>query len=159
MSARPAHTLGPVRALVGLMVTIFVLAPAALADKPEIYTGFGSNLALGGYDSVAYFTDGEPVKGSKDFETEFKGAIWRFSSQENLDAFEADPDAFRPQYGGYCAWAMDNGDLAKGNPKFWRIYEGRLYLNINRSIQKKWERDIPGFIEKADANWPGILAD
>lgn len=148
-----------VPAIVSLIVMSFTFATGALADKPEIYTGFGSNLAVGGYDTVAYFTDAEAVKGSKDFEMEFKGTKWRFSSQENLKAFEENPDAFRPQYGGYCAWAMARGDLAKGNPKFWRIVDDRLYLNINRSIQKKWEKDIPGFVEKANANWPGILAD
>ncbi len=153
---RPFQRISTIICLILMSVTF---APGALADKPEIYTGFGSNLAVGEYDTVAYFTDGEPVKGSKDFEMEFKGAKWRFSSQENLAAFEAAPDAFRPQYGGYCAWAMANRDLAKGDPKFWRIVDGRLYLNVNRSIQKKWLKDIPGFIEKADAIWPGILTD
>lgn len=144
--------------LAGLALLVLLLVPAALADEPEIYTG-RNGLAVGGYDTVAYFSEGQPVKGSKDFTLDYKGATWRFSSQENLEAFEQDPDAFAPQYGGYCAWAMAMGNLAKGNPKFWRIHEDRLYLNISRSIQKKWEKDIPGFIEKADANWPGILMD
>ena len=143
----------------GLTFLVLLLVPAALAEEPEIYTGFGSSLAVGGYDTVAYFSEGQPVKGSKDFTLDYKGATWRFSSQENLVAFEQDPEAFAPQYGGYCAWAMANGDLAKGNPNFWRIVDGRLYLNISRGIQRKWEKDIPGFIEKADANWPGILMD
>lgn len=147
------------RPLAILACVLVFLAPAAWADKPEIYTGFGSNLAVGGYDTVAYFTEGEPVPGSKDLTIEYKGATWRFSSQETLETFEADPEAFAPRYGGYCAWAMAIGNLAKGNPKFWRIHEGRLYLNISRGIQKKWLKDIPGFIEKADANWPGILAE
>ncbi len=145
--------------LAGLMLLVLLLAPAALADEPEIYTGFGSSLAVGGYDTVAYFSEGQPVKGSMDFTLDYKGATWRFSSQENLEAFEQDPDAFAPQYGGYCAWAMAMGNLAKGAPKVWTLHEGRLYLNISRGIQKKWEKDIPGFIEKADANWPGILAE
>lgn len=145
--------------LAGLAFLVLLLVPAALADEPEIYTGFGSSLAVGGYDTVAYFSEGQPVKGSKDFTLDYKGATWRFSSQENLEAFEQDPDAFAPQYGGYCAWAMAMGNLAKGDPKVWTIYEGALYLNVNKSTQKKWLKDIPGFIEKADANWPGILLE
>lgn len=145
--------------IAGLVLMAFILTPGAAADKPEIYTGFGSNLAVGGYDTVAYFSEGAPVKGSKEFETEHLGAVWRFASQENLETFMAEPDAFRPQYGGYCAWAMAMGNLAKGDPKIWTIYEGALYLNINKSTQKKWLKDIPGFIEKADANWPEILAE
>lgn len=144
--------------LAGLAFLVLLLVPAAFADEPEIYTG-RNGLAVGGYDTVAYFSQGEPVKGSKDFTSDYKGATWRFSSQENLETFEADPGAFAPRYGGYCAWAMAMGNLAKANPKFWHIHKGALYLNINGSIQKKWLKDIPGFIAKADGNWPGILAD
>lgn len=142
----------------GLAFLVLLLVPAALADEPEIYTG-RNGLAVGGYDTVAYFSQGQPVEGSKDFVIEYKGATWRFSSQENLETFEQDPDGFAPQYGGYCAWALAMGSLAKGDPKIWTIYEGALYLNINKSTQKKWLKDIPGFIDKADANWPGILAE
>lgn len=142
--------------LVGLALLILLLVPAAFADEPEIYTG-RNGLAVGGYDTVAYFSQNEPVKGSADFTLDYKSATWRFSSQENLAAFKADPQAFAPRYGGYCAWAVAMGKLVKGNPKVWTIHEGALYLNVNKDTQKKWLKDIPGFIEKADENWPGIL--
>ena len=132
--------------------------PAAPAYADDlVYTGLFSNTAVGGYDTVAYFTEGAPVRGSRDFETEWNGAIWRFASQANLDLFLADPQAYAPQYGGYCAWAMAEGYTAKGDPNFWAIVDGRLYLNFNSEIQATWETDIPGFIERADANYPAIL--
>ncbi|XBQ16476.1 MAG: YHS domain-containing (seleno)protein [Oceanicaulis sp.] len=141
-----------------------VSGAAALPAQPAfaddlIYTGVFSNTALSGYDPVAYFTEGAPVRGSRAFETEWNGAVWRFASQANLDLFLADPDAYAPQYGGYCAWAMAEGYTAKGDPNFWRIVDGKLYLNFNQDIQDRWEADIPGFIARADANYPAILQD
>lgn len=135
------------------------LPSAAQAADDLIYTGLFSNTAVGGYDTVAYHTEGEPVRGARDFQTEWNGATWRFASQENLDLFLADPEAYAPQYGGYCAWAMAEGYTAKGDPNFWRIVDGKLYLNFNQEIQDRWETDIPGFISAADANYPAILND
>ncbi|MEL6377322.1 MAG: YHS domain-containing (seleno)protein [Pseudomonadota bacterium] len=132
-------------------------APPALADKPETYTGRFSNLAVQGYDAVAYFTVGEPVEGSSDFETEYKGATWRFVSQENLDLFTADPEAYAPQYGGYCAWAVADGKTAKGDARHWHITDGKLYLNFNRKINERWLADRDNFIVQGDSNWPTVL--
>lgn len=143
-----------------LLITLtggFAFAGAAMAAKPEIYTGRFSNLAVDGFDAVAYFTVGAPVKGLKDYEFSYKGATWRFSSAENLEKFSANPDAYAPQYGGYCAWAVAQGRLARGAPQYWTIYSGKLYLNYNAKVQADWLTDIPGFIAKADANWPGVL--
>jgi hypothetical protein len=135
----------------------FVAPPEAFADKPAIYHGWFDDLAVGGHDPVAYFKAGKPVEGSKAFEYKHKAATWRFSSAENLAAFKADPDRYAPQYGGYCAWAVSQGYTAKGDPLHWRIVNGRLYLNYDGNIQKKWEKDIPGLIAKGDANWPKVL--
>ena len=118
---------------------------------------FLSSMAVDGYDPVAYFTDGRPVEGSDAFETEYKGATWRFASAEHRDAFIADPAKYAPQYGGYCAWAVSQGYTAKGDPQHWRIVDGRLYLNYNADVQKKWAADIPGHISAADGNWPKVL--
>jgi YHS domain-containing protein len=130
--------------------------PAAAAADP-IHTGRFSNLALDGYDPVAYFREGRPVEGVRAHSTEWMGATWRFSSPENLAAFEANPEAYAPQYGGYCAWATAEGYRAPGNPAYWRIVDGKLYVNFDAAVQRRWEADIPGFIARADANWPAIL--
>jgi len=141
-----------------LFAACLALAPAVLAApaanaEPPIYTGSFSDTALQGYDPVAYFEQGEAVKGSDDFTTEYIGATFKFASAADRDAFIADPAAYAPQYGGYCAWAMADGRYAKGDARYWRIVDGKLYLNYNAGIQKKWEKDVPGFISKADTHW------
>ena len=143
-------------AALAAVISALSLAGTALAKDP-VYTGRFSNEAVNGYDPVAFFTEGRPVEGSDQFIYEFNGATWKFSSQANLDTFKDDPIAYAPQYGGYCAWAMAKGQFASGSPKHWTIVDNKLYLNYNASVQKKWEKDIPGFIEQADAEWPAAI--
>lgn len=131
---------------------------AAYAASPEIFTARFNNLAVGGYDPVAYFEAGAPVKGDKEFTYEYSGATWRFSSADNLEKFKGDPAAFAPQYGGYCAWAVSQGYTAPGNPENWSVRDGKLYLNYNDKVQSDWLKDPDGFIAKADANWPAVLS-
>ena len=136
-----------------------VAAPAAFADVDPIYTGLFSNTAVGGYDPVAYFTEGEPTEGSSEFSTTYKGAEFRFASQANLDTFLADPETYAPQYGGYCAYAVSQGATAKGNPNNWSIVDGKLYLNLNDKIQKRWDANQAGYIVDADREWPGLVGE
>jgi YHS domain-containing protein len=136
---------------------LFLAGPTWAANKPEIYTGFLSNLAVNGYDPAAYFQKKRPVKGSSRHTLRYQGATWRFSSQTNLEKFRADPAAYGPRYGGYCAWAVSQGSTAKGDPMYWRIVDGKLYLNYDASVQARWEKDVPGFIEKSEHNWPKVL--
>jgi len=88
---------------------------------------------------------------------EYMGAEWKFSTQANLDLFTANPEAFAPQYGGYCAWALAKGKLAKGRPEHWSVEDGKLYLNFNKKIKKRWEKDKVNFIVQGDENWPSVL--
>ncbi len=129
---------------------------AQAADKP-VYTGTFSNVAVGGYDPVAYFTEQKPVKGDSKFVTSHAGVDWRFSSAENRDKFIAAPEKYAPQYGGYCAWAVAEGSTASADPELWKVVDGKLYLNYSASVQKKWELDIAGNIRKANQNWPTVL--
>jgi len=151
----------PVRLLLAAaLVAVGLLSHAAVttaAAKDPISTGTFSNLAVSGYDPVAYFAQGKPVEGRSALEYDWNGAIWRFSSAENLAAFRASPQAYAPQYGGYCAWAVSQGYTAKSDPDAWRIVGGKLYLNYSKDIQKRWAEDIPGNLAKADANWPKVL--
>ena len=146
-----------IRSLGAAMLVLMVTLPISAFAKDEIYTGFFSDKAVGGYDTVAYFTESEPVKGKDQFSYEYKGATWLFGSQENLDKFKMEPQTYAPQYGGYCAWAVAMNKTAKGDPKYWNIEDGKLYLNYNQDIQSKWVKDKPGFITKANQNWPGVL--
>ena len=133
------------------------LIEPAFAEKAPIYTPAFSNLAVGGYDSVAYFSQGKAVKGEKAFSTTWNGAQFQFATRANRYAFVQDPTRYAPQYGGYCAWAAAQGRTASGDPTVWKIVNGKLYLNYNADVQKKWEADISGLILKADKNWPQLL--
>ena len=143
----------------GVMLAAAMLWPndAAVARSPEIYTGIVSATAVGGYDPVAYFTDGKPVEGRRDISLTWKGVTWRFANEKNRDAFKANPETYAPQYGGHCAWAVSQGYTAKGDPKHWKIVGGKLYLNYNARVQKDWERDVPGNIANSEKNWPKVL--
>ncbi len=136
--------------------SILATAPAE-AKKAEVFTGIVKGVAVGGYDPVAYFTGGKPARGDKAITLEHNGAVWRFASNENRDAFKADPAKYAPQYGGYCAWAVSQGYTAKGDPNAWKVVDGRLYLNYNKNVQATWAKNIPGNVKKADANWPAAL--
>lgn len=129
---------------------------SALAVEPVNKSLLGG-VAIKGYDPVAYFTDGKPVKGSKDFEQEFLNATWRFASAAHRAAFVRDPQKYMPQYGGYCAYGVSEGYAVGIDPEAWKIVGGKLYLNYDKEVQKAWQRDIPARVKKADENWPKIL--
>jgi YHS domain-containing protein len=129
-------------------------APAAA--KAPVFSRNGA--AINGYDPVAYFDQSAPVKGLAENAADWNGATWLFSSAQNKDRFVADPQAFAPQYGGYCAYAVAKGSTAKTEPEAWTVFEGKLYLNYSLGVRKIWRKDIPGYIAKADANWPGVLS-
>jgi YHS domain-containing protein len=133
------------------------LAPAQQSQKASVFTDFRSKLALDGYDPVSYFKQGKPTKGNPAHAVTWNGASWHFSSAENRAAFEANPQAYAPQFGGYCAWAVSQGYTAKGDPNAWSIVDGKLYLNYNADVHKTWQKDASGNIVKADANWPKVL--
>lgn len=144
------------RRLFLIVAGLLIFAADGLAGD-KIYTGFFSNDAVGGYDTVAYFTLGKPTKGSGDFKLQYNGATWYFSSKENLDRFKSDPDKFAPQYGGYCAWAVADNTTAEGDPDHWTIHNNKLYLNYNGFIKRQWLENIDANIAKANVNWPGVI--
>jgi YHS domain-containing protein len=143
-------------AFAGFAATLTIPA-AAIAKEAPVYTGILNNTAVGGYDTVAYFTDGRPVKGNAKFATTYNGAEFRFASANHLAAFKANPAKYAPQYGGYCAWAVSQGYTASADPSVWKIVGGKLYLNYNQEIGQKWSKNIPGFIASANKNWPTVL--
>jgi len=112
-----------------------------------------SNVAIKGYDTVAYFKDGKALKGSESFTFPWHGMTWHFSSKENRDLFAGSPEKYAPQYNGWCAWAMTESRKAVTDPEVWKIVNGKLYLNCSREAYEKWSRDISGNIKKADSNW------
>lgn len=112
--------------------------------------------AIKGYDAVAYFSENKAVPGLPAYKAEYQGSIFRFASQANRDAFVADPARYAPQYGGFCAFGTAGGYKAAIDPAAFTIIGGKLYLNYNADIRKKWSADTPGFISRADRNWPEV---
>jgi YHS domain-containing protein len=133
------------------------LATPALAGTPEIYTGIVAGTAVGGYDPVAYFTEGKPVQGRADIAHVWKGVSWRFASEKNRELFKAKPEAYAPQYGGYCAYAVSIGQTAHGDPHAWSVVNRKLYLNYSLRVKNRWDKDQTGYIASGDKNWPKVL--
>jgi YHS domain-containing protein len=148
------------RPLITATITAALIATVALAGTAlahdHVNTTFLGN-AIEGYDPVAYHTAGQPMEGSSDFEHEWEGATWRFVSAENRDLFAADPEKYAPAYGGYCAYGVSQGYKPDIDPEAWSIVDDQLYLNLNKKIQARWEKDIPGYIAKADEIWPTTM--
>lgn len=140
-----------------ILTSLLILLSSHAHSADPIYTGWFSSTAIKGYDTVAYFTERKAIKGSKEFEVDWKGATWRFSSEKNKILFTNNPDKFSPQYGGYCAFAVADNNLVGVDPTQFYILNDKLYLNYNKKIQKKWELQKEAFIKKADNNWPSIL--
>ena len=89
--------------------------------------------------------------------TKYQGATWHFASAENRDLFAASPEAYAPQYGGYCAYAVGNGYTASITPEAWAVVGGKLYLNYSKGVKRRWESKRAEYIRTGDANWPGVL--
>ncbi len=115
-----------------------------------------NNLAIEGYDPVAYFTEKRAVKGSSEFRSDFQGSTFQFASAAHRDAFATDPSKYAPQYGGYCAYGMAKGYKASIDPAAFTVVGNKLYLNYSEAVRSQWLLDIPGYIRKADVNWPDV---
>ena len=143
-------------AIVTIFTAVGVSGLSAVAG-PEIYTGTLSSTAADGFDVVAYFAEGRPVQGSPQHTYRWKGATWRFANAAARDAFAAAPERYAPAYGGHCSWAASQGYRASGDPRQWRIVDGRLFFNYDARVHRTWLTDVPGFIRAADRNWPSVV--
>jgi YHS domain-containing protein len=134
---------------------------ARAADELNVSKGAtlaGAGLAAHGYDVVAFSTDGKAEIGTDKYAVAHAGGTYRFVSQAHLDAFKVDPEKYAPAYGGFCAYGVALGKKFDGDPRYWKIVDGKLYLNLNGDIQAEWSKDIPGNLAKAETNWRRILA-
>ena len=119
-------------------------------------TAAGAPLAMHGYDPVGYFVAGMPTVGSAKFTAKHGEAAYRFASAANMKAFEANPDAYLPQFGGFCAFGASVGKKFDGDPRVFAVVDGKLYFNLNPEIQAMWNKDVPGNIAKATKQWSKI---
>ena len=151
------HTLSR-RTLLAATLGAPLAAAFAMSASAATLPGYAEGgIAVDGSDVVAYFTEGKPVAGDAGITHDWNGATWRFSTAANRDAFAADPEAYAPQYGGYCAYAVSEGYTASPAPNAWSIVDGKLYLNYSRSVRALWNTSRTRRIRDADANWPGVL--
>ena len=145
------------RLTIAVCLIVAGITAIATANSQSPVNVSRGQLALRGYDAVAYWTSGQPTQGSTSFEHRWKDAVWRFSTAANRDQFAKDPARYVPEFGGYCAYAVSRGYTADIDPNAWRIVDGRLYLNYSKRVQRLWEEDVPGNIAKGRQNWPGVL--
>lgn len=131
----------------------FLISSMSFAQAVNIGT---NDLAIKGYDPVAYFTQNKAVEGSAKFTATHDGAIYRFSSVANRNLFKANADKYAPQFGGYCAMGVALDKKLDVDPNAFYIKDEKLYLNLNKDVQKKWFTDIPGHLKTANRVWRGI---
>ncbi len=141
-------------AVVAAIIGALFIAP--LLDTKRQFANYNvdnANVAIHGYDTVAYFTDGKPAKGSSEFEHEWEDARWLFSSATNLELFKANPERYAPQFGGYCAGGLAVGEYADVDPELFTIADGKLYLIVNETHQAVWNGSPETSIHFGEYNW------
>src|SRR5579862_9841692 len=89
---------------------MLLAAPGIFAGNAPVdpVNANSQGVAIQGFDTVAYFTQSQALKGDARFSYRWMGATWLFSSSGNRDAFAKEPERYAPQFGGYCSWAVSN---------------------------------------------------
>lgn len=121
------------------------------AQKDAVYST--KNGAINGYDPVAYFSDGKPIKGLDSIAINWHGATWHFADIGHRELFAAEPEKYAPQFGGWCAYGWSKDYAAKIEPQAWSIVDGRLYLNYNQDVRKDWKKKRAEYIHSAQMNY------
>ena len=124
------------------------------AQQPEIFSTNGR--AIRGYDPVAFFNQSAAVKGSDSLSYTWKNTEWLFSTSENRDSFQKNPEKYAPQYGGYCAYGVADNHKSPTQTDTWTIVNDRLYFNYNKKVKEHWSKDRDKLIEQADSKWPDV---
>ncbi|MBO1909476.1 hypothetical protein J4G37_32215 [Microvirga sp. 3-52] len=124
-----------------------------------VNTGYFGGVAIKGYDPVAYFTEGRPMKGSEEFTYEWLGTPWHFANRQHLEMFMSDPAKYAPQYGGYCVGEVAYAGITSNiDPEAWRILDGKLYLSYDKGFAAEFAAHPGEYLPKAEANWPALKA-
>jgi hypothetical protein len=145
-------------AFAACLLALAVIPPASRAAATErIVVDWHTGLAIGGFDPVAFYTDGRSRLGSPDLELPYGGAIWRFSNIGNREAFAARPDVYMPQFGGYDPLGVARGVAVAGNPSFWLVSGGRLFLFYDRDRRETFTANVERIVAAAERKWPDVL--
>ena len=140
-----------------LLFLVIGLALPASAQTKTLRHLDDSGVAIQGYDPVAFFTDGKPVKGKPEFVAKQDGATYRFASTEHRDLFLKEPAKYEPQFGGYCAYGVSRNKLAPVDIEAFQIVDGKLLMQYSKDIRDNFNKDTRGNLSKAAANWPGLV--
>ena len=138
-------------------IAALVLLSASAFAGDLVNVSEASKTAVSGYDTVAFFTDAKPVNGSPFIAGEYQGATYFFATEEHKKLFTASPEKYAPQCGGFCAYGVALGKLFPVDINTWQVRDGKLYLNLNPDILKKFNEDFAGNVAKANKNWPGLV--
>ncbi len=138
-----------------VLVSVVLVAFSFLAfAQGKVFEKDG--VAINGYDAVAYFTDGKPVKGESQFQLKWNNATWQFASKTNLEKFKSQPEKYSPQFGGFCSFGVSKGYKVKSEPDAWTIVNDKLYLNYNLQVKEDWSKDRDNLISVAEKKWTDI---
>ena len=140
---------------VAVSLVLLLRARGRRRRRPQVNTN-RAGVAIDGYDPVAYFVDGRARRGSSEVTMNWGGATWQFTDTEHRDAFAADPARYVPAYGGYCAWAASRGKIAPVDPRAWHVENGRLFLNYNARLNRRFVETSSDCIAAGDASWPEL---
>jgi len=144
------------KTLITSLGAVLLLAASAYAGELVNVSG-ASKIAVSGYDPVAFFTDAKPINGSPFISAEYQGATYFFVSEDHKKLFSESPDKYAPQFGGFCAFGVGLNKLFPVDINTWQVRDGKLYLNLNGDILKKFNADFDGNVAKAGKNWPGLV--
>jgi YHS domain-containing protein len=140
-----------------VMVATSAVFATSVSAGDLVNVAGASGIALDGYDPVAFFTDRKPMHGEPGVSATYRGATYLLASKEHKVKFEADPEKYVPQFGGYCAFGVAVGALFPVDISTWQIRDEKLYLNLNPSILEQFNKDFGGYVAKAEKNWPGLV--
>ena len=143
---------GIVVLLVGAFMGVKKVSPVGWGWWGEYNTSAG--VALNGHDAVAYFNSDQPTQGSGEYSHDWEGVSWQFSSIANRDLFAGDPEAYAPQFGGFCSFAVSKGFTADISPDAWHIADGKLYVFADQNVRDDWVAGLgDGSLEESSSNW------
>ena len=133
---------------------LFTQSPGqGLSPVNAVSDGEDKHLILFGHDVVSYFTDGRHQMGSPAHKSVHKGVTFRFASAEHKALFDAAPEKYIPQFGGYCANGIAYGIPWGGDADTWRIIGGKLYIFGGAGSRDAFLLDPARNLALADKYW------
>ena len=144
------------RKIVVSILSLTIVGLVFASEKP-LHNLDKHNVAIQGYDPVAFFTDNKPVKGDAAFQSTYSGATYYFASADHKALFEKEPSKYEPAFGGFCAYGVSRNKLAEIDPEAFQIVDGKLLLQYSKGVRNEFNKDTQGNLSKAKTNWPGLV--